>query len=293
MMPSTIACHRLNRRPQQISALLLLLLTIAAGSAQQSYAASQLMVTPTRVVFDGESRTAQVTVINSGDTTGTYRISLVNKRMTVDGQFEEVKTPQPGELFADRMIRFAPRQVVLEPGKSQVVRLSLRKRSNLTAGEYRSHMLFKAVPQNAGADINTLGSQENISIQLTAIVSIAIPVIVRHGDTNASVSFASVKYQPAEKPDTTPQLSMEVQRSGNQSVYGDLLSEFVDNTGTSRVVARVNGVAVYSPNEKRRIELPLTTPPGVELRNGVLKVYYRSPASSGSKVLAQTQINIP
>ncbi|MGD8570054.1 MAG: fimbria/pilus periplasmic chaperone [Gammaproteobacteria bacterium] len=281
----------LTRAPRAL--LFLILVPGLLGLAQNALAASQLMVTPTRVVFDGKSRSAQVTVINSGDTTGTYRISLVNKRMTLDGQFEEAKSPQVGELFADKMIRFAPRQVVLEPGKSQVVRLSLRKRANMKPGEYRSHMLFNAIPENAGADIKSIAKNDNISINLTAIVSIAIPVIVRHGETQASVSFASIQYKPADKPDAPPQLMMEMSRSGNRSVYGDLLSEFVADNGSSTVVARVNGVAVYTPNPSRRISLPLKPPPGVKLSKGVIKVYYRSPASQGSKVLAQTQVRIP
>lgn len=289
--PPMAVAHRPGMWPQFLTRATTIILLL--GLAQSVLAASQLMVTPTRVVFDGKSRTAQVTVINSGDTTGTYRISLVNKRMTLDGQFEPAKQPQPGELFADKMIRFAPRQVVLEPGKSQVVRLSLRKRANMKPGEYRSHMLFNAIPQDAGADINSIAKNDNISIKLTAIVSIAIPVIVRHGDTEVSVSFESIQYQPAKQPDATPQLMMEISRSGNRSVYGDLLSEFVADNGSSTVVARVNGVAVYTPNASRRISLPLKPPPGVKLSNGVIKVYYRSPASQGSKVLAQTQVRIP
>ena len=281
--------YRICRHGIVLFSLILLLLSFA----HNSFAASQLMVTPTRVVFDGKSRTAQVTVINAGDTAGTYRISVVNKRMTIDGQFEEVKTARPGELFADKMIRFSPRQVVLAPGKSQVVRLSLRKPSGLDAGEYRSHLLFNAIPQNAGADIKAITEKEKISIQLTAIVSIAIPVIVRHGQTDASVSFASIKYQPADKPESSPQLLMEMLRSGNQSVYGDLLSEFVADNGASSIVAQVNGVAVYTPNKSRKISVPLKTAPGVNLSKGVLKVYYRSPASQGSKILAQTEVKIP
>lgn len=276
---------------RQLSVVILgLLLTLIA---QNNFAASQLMVTPTRVVFDGKTRSAQVTVINAGDTAGTYRIAVVNKRMTVDGQFEEVKAAQPGELFADKMIRFSPRQVVLQPGKSQVVRLSLRKPAALNAGEYRSHLLFNAIPQNAGADIKAITQQDNISIQLTAIVSIAIPVIVRHGQTDAAVSFASIKYQPAAERDKPPLLLMEMSRSGNQSVYGDLLSEFIADNGASSIVSQVNGVAVYTPNATRRISVPLKTPPGMDLRKGVVKVYYRSPASQGSKVLAQTEVKIP
>lgn len=261
--------------------------------ASDCFAAAQLMVTPTRVVFDSKSRNAQVTVINTGNSSGTYRIGLVNKRMTRDGGFEDIKEPREGEQFADKLIRYSPRQVVLEPGKSQIVRFSLRKPRDLKAGEYRSHILFKAVPEDAGTDINKAVESDKITINLRAIVSISIPVIVRHGDTSASVAFSSVTYQPAEKKNEPDKLVMELERSGNQSIYGDLLTEFVQEGGTSTVLGQVSGVAVYSPNKQRVFKMPLNIPANMDLKKGIIKVYYRSPPDKGNKVLAQTQLKLP
>ncbi|WP_455208047.1 fimbrial biogenesis chaperone [Kaarinaea lacus] len=258
----------------------------------EAQAASQLMVAPTRIVFEGQSRTAQVTVINSGDATGTYRIKLVNKRMTEDGQFEDVETANPDELFADNMIRFSPRQVVLEAGKSQVVRLSLRKPAKLQNGEYRSHLLFQAIPENAGTDIRSAIKKEGISVQLTAIVSVSIPVIVRHGDTTTTVAFTAIKYEPPANKESSHNLLLELERTGNQSVYGDFLTEFVDAKGNSTIISQVNGVAIYTPNTKRKIKVPLTTPPGVELKTGVINVFYRSPQNQGGAVMAQTRLKL-
>ena len=258
-----------------------------------SIADAQLMVTPTRIVFDKNTRNAQVTLINTGDAAGTYRIQIVNKRMTEDGNFEDVKTAQPDEFFADKMIRYSPRQVVLNPGKSQVVRLSLRKPSGLNAGEYRSHLLFKAIPKDAGTNIEDIAKSDKITIKLTAIVSISIPVIVRHGNTTGTIEFASVNYQPADKDSKKPSLVMKLERSGNQSIYGDILTEFVQEGGASTILAQISGVAVYTPNKSRTLKLELSIPDKLDLRNGVIRVYYRSTADQGNKVLAQTQFKLP
>ena len=64
-------------------ALLILLSAIPVAMA-----ASQIMITPTRVVFSEKMRSASVTIINNGDSKGTYRISMVNKRMNEAGEFE-------------------------------------------------------------------------------------------------------------------------------------------------------------------------------------------------------------
>jgi len=270
-----------------------IVMILQMSSVTDSMAGSQLMLTPTRIVFSANERHSKVTVINSGDETGTYRIALVNKRMTRDGQFQNVTKPQTDELFADKMIRFSPRQVVLEPGKSQVVRLSLRKPSGLKPGEYRSHMVFNAIPKQSGTDIASATQSKNISIKLTPIVSISIPVIIRQGKTSATIKFTSAKLQPASKQDNKLQLFLEMQRQGNQSIYGDLLAEFISKDGTNKVISQVNGVAVYTPNKTRSIAIPVNMSDLSRLSSGTIKITYRSPAQEGSKTLAQTELSVP
>jgi P pilus assembly chaperone PapD len=268
------------------------LLCLQVLATNVSLAASQIMVTPTRIVFDAKARSQTVTVINSGNEEGTYRILLVNKRMLPDGNIVNIKTAQSDEQFADKMIRYSPRQVTLKPGQSQVVRLSLRKPRDLKDGEYRSHMTFKALPnKKKGVDISTIGKNSNdIGVTLKAIISVTIPVIMRHGKTESSVSIDSLKVSPPSKKSPRPMLSMELLRQGTQSVYGDFVAELESN-GKSTIVGRINGIAVYTPNQSRSIKLPLTLPKGIKL-NGVLKVYFRTRAKRGSAILAQSLIDV-
>ena len=102
-----------------------------------------LLVTPSRVVFEDRTRTAQVTLVNKGSETATYRISFIRQNMTEDGKFVPAEKDESG-LYSDTMVRYSPRQITLSPGQSQVVRLMLRKPKNLPDGEYRSHMLLCA-----------------------------------------------------------------------------------------------------------------------------------------------------
>jgi len=261
--------------------------------ARSALAGSNLLVTPTRVVFEGRDRTAQVTVVNNGDETGTYRIELINKRMTDAGTFENIEEPSKGDLFADNMLRYSPRQVVLEPGKSQIVRFSLRKPKGLADGEYRSHILFKAIPKDAGTNISSVTQSDKLSIKLTPIISISIPAIIRHGKTSASVKFSSVEYLPPDEKIKNPSLFMRLDREGNQSVYGDLLVEYVQADGTSRILGQANGLAVYTPNSTRTFRMQLELPSDLDIKAGVVKVFYRDKPDKGGKVLAQTQLKVP
>ena len=256
---------------------------------------ADLMLFPTRIVFDKNQRAAQVELINQGRTPETYRISIVNRRMTEDGEIKSADTPEAGEQFADTMLRFSPRQVTIAPGSSQTVRMLLRKPADLATGEYRSHLQFDrvadATPEDsveAAAD----GSAGKVGVVITALVGASIPVIVRQGETDAQVTLAQLALQPASA-DAAPLLAFEIRREGNRSVYGDLAVTFTPRGGTTIDVAKAGGVAVYVPNALRRARLPLQLPPGATLAGGTLRLSYRERADTGGKLIAESTLVLP
>jgi P pilus assembly chaperone PapD len=268
--------------------LLLGLLTLLP----QHHALADLMLYPTRVVFEKNQRAAQLELINNGTEAATFRISLVNRRMSDAGDFSVIDTPLPGEQFADELLRYSPRQVTLVPGVGQVVRIMLRKPANLAPGEYRSHLQFDKLPEAKGASsIETSGADDkDIKIVLTALVGASIPVIVRHGETDANVRLSHLELQkPAENQ--APVLSLQIDRTGNRSVYGDLTVSFMPQGGAEQTIAKVGGIAVYTPNALRRAKLAL--PSGLTLAHGALRVTYRERPEAGGKLLAEATIVLP
>jgi hypothetical protein len=254
------------------------------------------MINPTRIVFEARTRTAQVDVINNGPATATYRISLVRKRMTERGEFVNVDTALPGENFAEGMIRFSPRQVTLPPGGSQIVRLQVHRPADLAAGEYRSHLVFQALPPASPprpADNQKANASGAIDIKLTAILSISIPLIVRQGETAATVSFANVALTPQSATAASPLLTFDLLREGNRSVYGDVIAYFTRRGGKELVVGRANGVAVYVPNDRRRAQLFLQLPSNQKLADGRLHVSFVDRPESGGRLLADAGLDLP
>jgi len=244
-------------------------------------AATNLMVTPTRVVFEQRDRSAQVTLINRGSETGEFRISFIRQNMTENGSFEPVPEGEAG-LFADKMVRFSPRQVKLPPGQSQVIRLMLRKPRDLADGEYRSHLLFQALPPAASSSIENIAKDspaEGITVELIPIVGVSIPVIVRHGQLDSAVTLSAARVIPADGVNAAPAVAVTINRSGNGSAYGDFRATFTPDGGDPIVVAQVNGVAVYANIEERRFQMPLTLPTGVNLINGVFELAFIKPGS--------------
>ncbi len=252
------------------------------------FAAPQLVVAPTRIVIEGRTRTASVNLINRGDQAGTFRITFERKRMTETGRVVSIEKPVAGKIYADQIIRYAPRQVTLAPGQSQVVRLMVRKPSNLAHGEYRSHLLFQGLPPDTGKNIESqVKTKSNkLSIRIIPVLGVSIPVIVRHGNTQASVTLEKLRLENKSKDSKKAILVLTAKRSGNRSVYGDFTVYFTPEGGKKVTVAQSNGNAIYTPNTYRIVRISLQTPNKVKLDNGVLEVVYRIPAAKGDKVLA-------
>jgi fimbrial chaperone protein len=259
-----------------------------------SVARADLMLFPTRIVFDKNQRAAQVELINQGKTPETYRISVVNRRMSETGEITPADPPAAGEQFADAMLRYSPRQVTIPPGGSQTVRMLLRKPAELAPGEYRSHLQFDRVAEpSADSSVDAAADGgDKVGVVITALVGASIPVIVRQGETQATVTLAQLALEP-RGADTPPGLTFQILREGNRSVYGDLTVTFTPRGGAPLEVAKAGGVAVYVPNPMRRARMPLQLPAGVALAGGSLHLSYRERADSGGKLLAEQTLQVP
>ena len=256
-----------------------------------AWASGQLMVAPTRVVFGERDRSATVNLVNTGDETTKYRISFVNKRMNDLGEFEEVDTPMAGERFAADMIRYSPRLVELPPGKSQTIRLLLRKPANLEEGEYRSHLHFKALPPETNKSIEALApdGDNKLTIQLTPVIGVTIPVIVRHGKTDAQMQLDNLSLNETSDPNVPLVLGLSMHREGSRSIYGDITALFKLANGKELVIGKARGVAIYTPNLVRHVKMRLQPPPGIELKNGILRVVFEE---SNGGVSAEANANV-
>lgn len=272
------------------AAVIVLLLLLGPQSALAG-----LMLYPTRVVMEKKDRSAQVVLINNADKPESYRINIVNRRMTETGEIVSADTALPDERFADTMLRYSPRQVTLPPGKSQIVRIMVRKPADLPAGEYRSHLQFDRVSDAEGsADLENLAKPKEgeIAVFIQALVGASIPVIVRHGETSVTISLADLALEPG-KDGAAPLLAFTIKRNGNRSVYGDLVASFTPAGGSPLEVGKVAGVAVYVPNLLRKAKLPIKLPEGVNLKKGTLTLRFLDRPETGGKLIAEAKLAMP
>lgn len=240
-------------------------------------AQGDLMILPKRLVFDGNERSKEINLVNTGSETATYGISLINYRMTEEGDFQEVTVPDEGQRFADGFLRFYPRQVTLGPREAQTVRIQVTRTGNMTPGEYRSHIYFRAIEDQTALGTETQQEdQDGISINIRAVFGISIPTIIRNGQSTTSVELSDLNL---DTTGDTPVLTTTINRTGNMSVYGALEVVHMAPGGTSTVVGGVKGLSVYTPNARRIFSLPLQAE-GINFNTGKLIVTYQDEGSA-------------
>src|ERR1043165_8457512 len=241
-----------------------------------------LLVAPTRIVLDGR-RGAEVILNNIGDEPATYRVSVQFRRMTEDGGLDDVEEPNATDKIAEDMIVYAPRRVTLAPHQPQAIRIAARPPEGLPDGEYRVHMLFRAIP--APTPIVAAAAQEpvkGIHFQLTPIYGVTIPIIVRLGNLEATAGIANVHL---EKKDGEPVVALDLSRSGTRSTYGEVR---VLKAGVKDPIAIQKNVAIYTEITHRRVAVALSDAYKGEVA-GPVTVQYVETFDDGSHVIAETQ----
>ena len=257
-------------------------------SGTTSFAQGNLLITPRRVVFEGAKKIQDLNLANIGKDTARYALSVVEIRMKEDGSFETITEPDSGQNFASPYLRFFPRSVVLGPNESQLVKVQLTKTSQLTPGEYRSHVYFRAVREEKPlGEIEARVDSGSISVSLIPVFGITIPIIIRVGDLKTDVSLSDVIF---EMNDTVPVVAMTFNRSGNMSVYGDVQVDHIAPDGNITKVGQANGVAVYTPNTRRRFVMKLQDHKNADLKKGKLQVRFISQSDLKPELIDEAEV---
>lgn len=257
----------------------------------QIQAQGNLLVTPRRVVFDGKKKVQELNLANTGKDTARYVISIMNIRMKEDGSFEQITEPDSGQHFAGKELRIFPRSVVLAPNEAQVIKVQVAKSDQLEPGEYRSHIYFRAVPSKKPLGESEMSdSSHEIAVRLTPVFGISIPVIIRTGVSDTKVDISDISVEMNDK--NAPRLNLKFNRTGNMSVYGDLIVTYISPSGKTTPVASVKGIAVYTPNTARWFRTDLDKTSGLDFSSGKLHIIFKNQKDAGSAVLADTEVQL-
>lgn len=261
-------------------ALLAAIIAIAPA-APASAGVGDLLVAPTRIILDGR-RGTEIVLNNVGDQPATYRISVEFRRMTQDGNLVDVTDPTPQEKAAADMIIYAPRRVTLAPHEPQSIRIAARPPAGLPDGEYRVHLLFRAIPPATPVAPTDGQPVKGLHLQLIPIYGVTIPVIVRLGNLQATAGISNVQL---EKKQGKTEIGLDLSRAGTRSTFGEVL---VLKPGVKDPIAIEKAVAVYTELGTRHVSIPVDDNFKGDLA-GPVTVQYLETYDDGNQKIAETQ----
>ena len=270
-------------QPLLVAFIFCFFMFISATSAQ-----GDLLIFPKRIVFDGGKRVKKLILSNIGKDTAVYNVSFLQYKMTDNGGFKAIITPDIGQYFATPYLRVFPRKVTLAPSESQTVKVQLTRSTKLNEGEYRSHLYFRAKTNK-----NPLGQKENkvdstsVAVKLKAVFGVSIATIIKKGTSNTITTISNLFYEKDKELNYF--INFNLNRTGNMSTYGDIHINYVSLKNTIVEVAKVKGVAVYTPGEVRKVKIQLKTPKGITFIGGRFKVIYT--VNESKKVLANAELH--
>ena len=252
---------------------------------RQADALGDLTITPWRVVFQTNDRSAAVQLLNTSDEAHVYRMGWLLLKATAKGGYEPVpydrdKDKDPHSV--PNMTVLSPKQVTIEPHGLQVVRLSLRRPADLPPGEYRAHMTFtrmahdKHIPKDPNA--------KAVSLALDVNLGFSIPVIVRQGeDKDLKVDF----FEPQLKQEKNYSvLLLELTRvAGKFSTYGTIHAYWTPPKGGEKEIGMINNVALFPELKSRHIQVPITTKDNIV--GGKIRVVYEGKYESNGTTWAE------
>jgi P pilus assembly chaperone PapD len=254
---------------------LLAILSLVPALAQ---AGAVLFIHPTLVMFEGNERSAAITLTNRGDETGTFEMSWSNMTMTPSGGLVKYEGAAPWSVQS--YVRYSPRRVTLQPLQSQVVRIAVRRGLEVPEGEYYSH--FRVLTLNSEQVALQVEEQEEPADEQTtsAVVidarsAVAIPIVWRNSRDSSSASIEAVRIDGA-----TNKLSVDVRRHGQLSVRGYLQVIETAADGARSPLAAPVPLVIYPNLDARTM--------AIELNDGVMA----SSLKSGTKVLYSTDLEL-
>jgi P pilus assembly chaperone PapD len=268
---------------------LLFLILFSVSLSVNLFAQGNLQVTPHRVVFEGANKAIDINLVNTGQDSANYSITFLQYRVTDEMEVVEITTPDPGQQFADKYIRFFPRTVKLGPGESQVVKLQLVKNQTLEQGEYRSHLYFRALPaQKALGFEEKKDTAKAISIQIIPIFGVSIPVIIKVGESTTTLKITDLKMEKGA--DGKSRLNVTIRRTGNMSVIGNLSLTHIAADGKETKIGSEPGIVVYTPNALRKLLVDIDDKTTVDLGKGKIRVTFLSQSDTLPVKLAEAEL---
>lgn len=249
-----------------------------------------LLIMPIHLILTDRDRTGNITLFNTSGEESVFRIGWRYQKQLENGAYEVSDTPFDPERDLSKIAVFSPRQVTLQPGQKQRIRVSIRRPPDMKDGEYRAHLALLRVgdssteaggpepveTSDAPAKPQKPSGEAKIQIGLKMNVSYSLPVVLRQGTYNTTASIESARLLPpppsakAGKNDKL-RLNVVLTRTGDYSTFGKILVYWTAPGQAEKQIGIANNVNILPENTRRSVDVYLTES-GIPA--GTLRVVY-------------------
>jgi hypothetical protein len=186
------------------------------------------------------------------------------------------------------ILRLSPREVLLEPGDSQRIKIAAIFPIGSPDVELRSHLAFEPIstarPPQQGSET---GQDLKIRLELRSVIT--IPVIARHGRLSAEATISDAAIVQDQDGWAA---KFKLGRKGNRSVRGDVTVFFQPANGGAKVpLGQIVALPVYFPNMDRIVTVRLARDVR-SLGKGEIEVRFAEPERSRGAATARSVVEL-
>lgn len=248
-----------------------------------------LLIMPIHLILTDRDRTGNITLFNTSGEESVFRIGWRYQKQLESGAYEVSDTPFDPEHDLSKIAIFSPRQVTLQPGQKQRIRVSIRRTPDMKDGEYRAHLALMRVGDSSGeagpepaeaadapAKPQKPSGETKVKIGLKMNVSYSLPIVLRQGTYNTTASIESARLLPPPPSATAGKndklrLNVVLTRTGDYSTFGKILVYWTAPGQAEKQIGIANNVNILPEITRRSVDITLTEP-GIPA--GTLRVVY-------------------
>jgi P pilus assembly chaperone PapD len=258
-------------------------LAIALGGvATPATAQVSVEATPLRIEIQaepGSSHTQAITLTNPGNDPVRVKATIADWHLSRDGspQFEQ---PEAARAYAAASwVRFAPPELILDPGKQGTVRFTLTVPAEVKPGGYRTGLLFEFHPLGEAAKAEQ-GRQVIFRSRIASLIYVNI------GQTAAAVELTNLQVKAG--PDTHIVAALKNTSRRTVRTRGSLM--LYDGTGIAVAQIPVPDVPILPESER---ELAITATQALKpLLSGDYKVELKLDLGMPALVVGETTLKV-
>lgn len=265
-----------------------LLIAIIGSSifAGFSYADKVLFFTPTRVLLNDDKKVEVMNISNLSGIARAYKVTFQDQVMTAEGYTTPVDN---FEFSAKRLLRFVPREFVLQPGDRQTIRIMSRLRPDTADGEYHTHIRFLEDVSRRN-EINPERQQGEATIAAPLAYEALIPAVISHGSVKTTMDIKDAKISKAANGEYA--ISLMLTRQGNGQGVAHVVTQYVAPDGSVTTVTPRRTVYIYRETNARKKDYNFTLPADLP-KGGKLQITLHDSKIKDAPTLKKITLALP